>query len=87
LTRRASRRPLESVPRKTGDFMFTAAECRAKALEKITLAKLDGRRRRSLLEAANAWLLLANRLDAAGAAVVDDLVVHRQNQNKKSAKA
>jgi hypothetical protein len=39
------------------------------------------------LHAANAWLLLASRLDAAGAAVVDDLIVHRQNQNKKSAKA
>jgi hypothetical protein len=65
--------------------MFTAAECRAKALEKITQAGLDKRRRRSLLNAANAWLLLASRLDAAGDAVIDDPVAHRQS--KKSAGA
>ena len=65
--------------------MFTAAECRAKALEKITQAGLDKRRRRSLLNAANAWLLLASRLDAAGDAVVDDPVVHRQD--RKTAEA
>jgi hypothetical protein len=65
--------------------MFTAAECRAKALEKITQAGLDKRRRRSLLNAANAWLLLASRLDAADAAVIDDPVVHRQSKKSTGA--
>jgi len=60
--------------------MFTAAECRAKALEKITQAGLDKRRRRSLLDAANAWLFLASRLEAAGAAALDDPVAHRQSK-------
>jgi hypothetical protein len=59
--------------------MFTAAECRAKALEKITRAGLDKRRRRSLLDAADAWLLLASRLEAAGDAAIDDPVARRQN--------
>jgi len=65
--------------------MFTAAECRAKALEKITQAGLDKRRRRSLLNAANAWLLLASRLDEAGDAVIDDPVAHRQNRKSAGA--
>jgi hypothetical protein len=43
--------------------MFTAAECRAKALEKIMQAKQDNRHRRKLISAAEAWLLLAKRLD------------------------
>jgi hypothetical protein len=43
--------------------MFTAAECRAKALEKITQAKHDKRNRRQLASAAEAWLFLAEALD------------------------
>jgi hypothetical protein len=43
--------------------MFTAAECRAKALEKITQAKQDKRHRRKLTSAAEAWLFLAETLD------------------------
>ena len=44
-------------------LMFTAAECRAKALEKIMQAKQDKRHRRKLISAAEAWLFLADRLD------------------------
>jgi hypothetical protein len=44
-------------------LMFTAAECRAKALEKITQAKHDKRNRRKLTSAAEAWLFLAEALD------------------------
>jgi hypothetical protein len=43
--------------------MTTAAECRAKAKEKITRATQDKRHRRKLLSAAEAWLFLAERLD------------------------
>jgi hypothetical protein len=43
--------------------MFTAAECGAKALEKITQAKHDKRNRRKLTSAAEAWLFLAEALD------------------------
>ena len=43
--------------------MITAAECRAKAKEKITQATQDKRHRRKLLSAAEAWLFLAERLD------------------------
>jgi hypothetical protein len=56
---------------KLGTLMFTAAECRAKALEKITQAKHDKRNRRKLTSAAEAWLFLAealHRLDGAAVA-------------------
>jgi hypothetical protein len=43
--------------------MFTAAQCRTKALEKLMQAKQDKRHRRKLRSAAEAWLLLAERLD------------------------
>jgi predicted aminopeptidase len=43
--------------------MTVAAECRAKALEKIRQATQDKRHRRKLLAAAEAWLFLAERLD------------------------
>jgi len=43
--------------------MTTAAQCRAKAKEKITQATQDKRHRRKLLSAAEAWLFLAERLD------------------------
>jgi hypothetical protein len=43
--------------------MFTADQCRAKALEKLMQAKHDKRHRRKLTSAAEAWLFLAERLD------------------------
>jgi hypothetical protein len=43
--------------------MNVAAECRAKAQEKIRQATQDKRHRRKLLSAAEAWLFLAERLD------------------------
>jgi hypothetical protein len=50
--------------------MFTAAECRAKALEKIMQAKQDNRHRGKLISAAEAWLFLAKRLDQLDRVVV-----------------
>jgi hypothetical protein len=49
--------------------MFTAAECRAKALEKITQANHDKRNRRKLT-AAEAWLFQAEALDRLDRAAV-----------------
>ena len=43
--------------------MNAAAECRAKALEKILQVEQDKSHRRKLLSAAEAWLFLAERLD------------------------
>jgi hypothetical protein len=44
--------------------MFTAAECREKAAEKLAQAERNiGRRQKTLQDAAEAWLLLAARLE------------------------
>jgi hypothetical protein len=42
--------------------MFTIAECRAHAEEKLAQADHDPRHRRRLIAAAEAWLLLAGQL-------------------------
>jgi hypothetical protein len=42
--------------------MYTSAECRAQAEEKLTQAKYDDRHRNRLITAAEAWLLLASQL-------------------------
>jgi hypothetical protein len=43
--------------------MYTSAECRAQAEEKLTQAKYADRNRRSrLIAAAEAWLFLASQL-------------------------
>jgi hypothetical protein len=43
--------------------MFTAAECRAIALQKIEQARQDKRHCRKLKSAAESWLFLAQKLD------------------------
>ena len=44
--------------------MFTAAECREKAADKLAQAARDiGRRKRELEDAAEAWLFLASKLE------------------------
>jgi hypothetical protein len=43
--------------------MFTVAECRARAEQKLAQAERDGRHRRKLIAAAEAWLLFANRIE------------------------
>jgi hypothetical protein len=42
--------------------MFTSAECRAQAEQKLVLADHDGRNRKRLIAAAEAWLFLASQL-------------------------
>jgi hypothetical protein len=45
--------------------MFTAAECREKATEKLAQAERDiGYRKKKLLKAAEAWLILASKMEA-----------------------
>ena len=41
--------------------MFTSAECRARAEQKLKQAEGDPRHRRRLINAAHAWLILANQ--------------------------
>jgi hypothetical protein len=44
--------------------IFTANECREKAAEKIAQSKRNsGRAKKNLHEAAEAWLMLASRLE------------------------
>jgi hypothetical protein len=44
--------------------MFTAAECREKAADKLAQAARDiGYRKRKLQNAAEAWLMLASRME------------------------
>ena len=42
--------------------MFTIAECRAQAEQKLAQAEHDDRNRKRLIAAAEAWLLLAGQL-------------------------
>jgi hypothetical protein len=41
--------------------MFTSAECRTRAEQKLMQAECDTRHRRRLIGAAQAWLILADR--------------------------
>jgi hypothetical protein len=41
--------------------MFTSADCRARAEQKLKLAKSNPRHRRKLMSAAQAWLILADK--------------------------
>jgi hypothetical protein len=48
--------------------MFTAAECREKAADKLAQAQRDiGHRKKKLQDAAEAWLILASRLEVGSA--------------------
>jgi hypothetical protein len=47
--------------------MFTANQCRAKALQKLELARANPRHRRRFIRAADAWFFLANQLEVGEA--------------------
>jgi hypothetical protein len=50
--------------------MFTAAECREKAADKLAQAERDiGQRKKKLQNAAEAWLILASRMENSPADV------------------
>ena len=59
--------------------MFSAAECRARAEQKLNLADRDTSHRRRLIRAAQAWLILADREERLEA--VSN--VHRKSTEKK----
>ena len=46
-----------------GIIMFTQAECKAKAAEKLAQAERDPSHRRKFESAAKAWLILASKLE------------------------
>jgi hypothetical protein len=45
--------------------VLTSAECRAQAEQKLAQAEHDGRHRKRLIVAAEAWLFLANQLGSS----------------------
>jgi hypothetical protein len=49
--------------------MLTANQCRAKALEKLRLARINPQHRRRFVNAADAWLFLANQLEVGEAII------------------
>jgi hypothetical protein len=54
--------------------MFTSAECRVRAEEKLAEAERDERHRRRLICAAQGWLILASqmrRVEAANGVVIE----------------
>jgi hypothetical protein len=46
----------------TGQDMFSSAECRARAEEKLAQAERDDEHRKRLITAAEAWLILASQM-------------------------
>jgi hypothetical protein len=46
----------------TGQNMFSSAECRAHAEEKLAQAERDDEHRKRLITAAEAWLILASQM-------------------------
>ena len=45
-----------------GEAMLTSAECRARAEQKLAQAERDERHSRRLINAAQAWLILASQM-------------------------
>jgi hypothetical protein len=52
--------------------MLTSAECRVQAEQKLAQAERDGRHRKRLITAAEAWLFLASQLRRVEAAFPND---------------
>ena len=55
--------------------MFTSAECRAQAEQKLAQADHDDRHRKRLITAAEGWLFLASQLRRLEGAFENDEVV------------
>ena len=66
--------------------MFTAAECRAQAEQKLAQAEREGRNRKRLITAAEAWDLLAGQLRRTEAAFTNDNAVAK-GRSKRRVKA
>jgi hypothetical protein len=61
--------------------MFTIAECRAQAEQKLAQAEHDDRHRNRLVTAAEAWLILASQLRRAEKAITQRRQKRRVNGN------
>ena len=61
--------------------MFTIAECRAQAEQKLAQAEHDDRHRKRLITAAEAWLLLAGQLRRGEKVVTKGRSKRRVNGN------
>ena len=58
--------------------MYTSAECRAQAEQKLAQARSDDRNRKRLITAAEAWLFLASQLRRVEAAFPNDETVTKR---------
>jgi hypothetical protein len=68
--------------------MFTSAECRAQAEQKLAQAELDDRNRKRLIVAAEAWLFLAGQMRRGEAAFAnDEVVTKRRSKSRMKEKA
>jgi hypothetical protein len=68
------------TPSLAGDMeceMYTSAECRAHAEEKLAQAERDDQNRKRLIAAAEGWLFLAGQMNRIEAAFAGDLAAQR----------
>ena len=66
--------------------MYTSAECRVQAEEKLAQAERDERHRKRLITAAEAWLFLASQLRRVEAAFQnDETVTKRRSKDRMKA--
>ena len=66
-------------------LVFTSAECRAQAEQKLAQAQRDDRNRKRLIAAAEAWLFLASQIRPAKAAFPDDEAVAKRRAKRVKA--
>ena len=66
--------------------MFTSAECRVQAEQKLAQVERDERHRKRLITAAEAWLFLASQLRRVEAAFQnDETVTKRRSKDRMKA--
>jgi hypothetical protein len=64
--------------------MFTSAQCLAIAGQKLVQAELDGRHRRRLITAAQAWCFLASKLGGEAPAISTERTTKKHAQRKQT---
>jgi hypothetical protein len=57
--------------------MYTSAECRSHAEEKLVQAERDDQNRKRLIADAEGWLFLAGQMRKVEAALTDDLATKK----------
>jgi hypothetical protein len=63
--------------------MYTSAEYRAQAEQKLAQARSDDRNRKRLITAAEAWLFLAGQLRRVEAAFEQDEVLIKKSSKRR----